>query len=44
MAKKIKKQRSVVNTLSSYSLWEGGTKHRQAKKPKEKRNAFCSLV
>lgn len=44
MAKKIKKQRSAVNNLSSYSLWEGGTKRRQARKAKEKRNAFCSLV
>lgn len=44
MAKKIKKQRSAVNNLSSYSLWEGGTKRRQAKKAKEKHNAFCSLV
>lgn len=44
MAKKIKKQKSAVKNLSSYSLWEGGTKRRQAKKAKEKCNAFCSLV
>lgn len=40
MAKKIKKQKSAVKNLSSYSLWEGGTKRRQAKKAKEKCNAF----
>lgn len=44
MAKKIKKQKSAVKNLSSYSLWEGGTKRRQAKKAKGKCNAFCSLV